>query len=142
MLAWRVQLHGRSRFGLLSIYPQFRRNINYYLPKFSLKSHGRHSLEVSASISAKPSSKLRKKPQNPEPNDKLAALRELLSGPMSTFRPGRLQRRHFSGGRGWEWGCGCCCRLLGRIKTTSFCIKRRHFDSSLTAVSKGCDGGA
>ncbi|KAH6801499.1 hypothetical protein C2S52_001963 [Perilla frutescens var. hirtella] len=82
MLAWRpFQLHGHSRFGLLSIYPQFRRNINYYLPKFPLKSHGRHNLEVSASISAKPSSKLRKKPQNPEPDDKLAALRELFIRP-------------------------------------------------------------
>ncbi|KAH6826573.1 Metallopeptidase M24 family protein [Perilla frutescens var. hirtella] len=75
------KLHGRSRFGLLSIYPQFRRNINYYLPKFPLKSHGRHNLEVSASISAKPSSELRKKPQNPEPDDKLAALRELFIRP-------------------------------------------------------------
>ncbi|KAL1549597.1 Aminopeptidase P2 [Salvia divinorum] len=75
------QLHGRSLFGLLNIYPQFRRNINYYLPRFPFKSHARHNLQVSASISARPSSELRKKPNNSEPDDKLAAIRELFVRP-------------------------------------------------------------
>ncbi|KAG6427300.1 hypothetical protein SASPL_111542 [Salvia splendens] len=75
------QLHGRSRFGLLNIYPQFRRNINYYLPRFPFKSHAPHNLQVSASISARPSSELRKKPNNSEPDDKLTAIRELFVRP-------------------------------------------------------------
>ncbi|XP_057778182.1 aminopeptidase P2 [Salvia miltiorrhiza] len=75
------QLHGRSRFGLLNIYPQFRRNINYYLPRFPFKSHAAHILQVSASITARPSSELRKKPNNSEPDHKLAAIRELFIRP-------------------------------------------------------------
>ena len=75
------QLHARSRFGLLNIYPQFRRNINYYLPRFPFKSHAPHNLQVSASISARPSSELRKKPNNSEPDDKLTAIRELFVRP-------------------------------------------------------------
>ncbi|XP_042049816.1 aminopeptidase P2-like [Salvia splendens] len=74
-------LHARSRFGLLNIYPQFRRNINYYLPRSPFKSLAPHNLQVSASISARPSSELRKKPNNSEPDDKLTAIRELFVRP-------------------------------------------------------------
>ncbi|KAL6553528.1 Aminopeptidase P2 [Orobanche gracilis] len=76
------QLHGRSRsrFGL-NIYPQFRRNINYYLPRFPFKSHAPHTLQVSASITARPSSELRKKHTNSEPDDKLTKIRELFIRP-------------------------------------------------------------
>ncbi|KAL6543336.1 Aminopeptidase P2 [Orobanche hederae] len=75
------QLHGRSRFGHLNIYPQFRRNINYYLPRFPFKSYAPHTLQVSASITARLSSELRKKHTNSEPDDKLTKIRELFIRP-------------------------------------------------------------
>ncbi|KAI3448635.1 hypothetical protein Pfo_005300 [Paulownia fortunei] len=74
------QLRARSRFSLLSLSPPFRRNITYLLsPPFPTKLQGHPILQISASITAKPSSELRKRPKSSEPDDKLVALRELFS---------------------------------------------------------------
>ncbi|KAL0455076.1 UNVERIFIED_CONTAM: Aminopeptidase P2 [Sesamum latifolium] len=60
------QLHARSRFSLLSLPSRFAR---------------RSVIQISASITAKPSSELRKKHKSSEPDEKLVALRELFSRP-------------------------------------------------------------
>ncbi|KAK6143916.1 hypothetical protein DH2020_024264 [Rehmannia glutinosa] len=49
--------------------------------RISPKLRGHPILQISASITAKPSSELRKKPKSSEPDDKLVALRELFSRP-------------------------------------------------------------
>ncbi|KAL8540826.1 hypothetical protein ACS0TY_002157 [Phlomoides rotata] len=74
-------LHARTRFSILSLCPKFRRNITY-LPQIPTKLHRRpHMLRISASITAKPSSELRKKNTSSEPDAKLVALRELFTRP-------------------------------------------------------------
>ncbi|PIN25663.1 Xaa-Pro aminopeptidase [Handroanthus impetiginosus] len=75
------RIQARSRFSFFSISPSFCRNIYTHLPKFLIKLPGRAVSRVSASITAKPSSELRKKPKSSEPDDKLVALRELFSRP-------------------------------------------------------------
>ncbi|KAL0413106.1 UNVERIFIED_CONTAM: Aminopeptidase P2 [Sesamum radiatum] len=74
------QLHARSRFSLLSLPSPFRRSITY-LPSSHTKLQRRSVIRISASISAKPSSELRKKHKSSEPDEKLVALRELFSRP-------------------------------------------------------------
>ncbi|KAL0284890.1 UNVERIFIED_CONTAM: Aminopeptidase P2 [Sesamum calycinum] len=74
------QLHARSRFSLLSLPSPFRRSITY-LPNSHTKLPRRSVIRISASITAKPSSELRKKHKSSEPDEKLAALRELFSRP-------------------------------------------------------------
>ncbi|PIN10226.1 Xaa-Pro aminopeptidase [Handroanthus impetiginosus] len=75
------RIQARSRFSFFSVSPSFCRNIYTHLPKFPIKLPGRAIFRVSASITAKPSSELRKKPKSSEPDDKLVALRELFSRP-------------------------------------------------------------
>ncbi|KAL0304718.1 UNVERIFIED_CONTAM: Aminopeptidase P2 [Sesamum angustifolium] len=74
------QLHARSRFSLLSLPSPFHRTITY-LPNSHTKLPRRSVIRISASITAKPSSELRKKHKSSEPDEKLAALRELFSRP-------------------------------------------------------------
>ncbi|KAL2231173.1 probable Xaa-Pro aminopeptidase P [Sesamum indicum] len=74
------QLHARSRFSLLSLSSPFRRSITY-LPNSHTKLQRRSVIRISASITAKPSSELRKKHKSSEPDEKLVALRELFSRP-------------------------------------------------------------
>ncbi|KAL2490535.1 Metallopeptidase M24 family protein [Abeliophyllum distichum] len=87
------QLHSRTRFRFLSISSPFLYNFSP-IPKFPTKSRFRQptrattliirnssSTPNSGSITAKPSSELRNKPKNSEPDDKLRRLRELFSRP-------------------------------------------------------------
>ncbi|KAL0387507.1 UNVERIFIED_CONTAM: Aminopeptidase P2 [Sesamum radiatum] len=60
--------------------PLPRRSITY-LPNSHTKLPRRSVIRISASITAKPSSELRKKHKSSEPDEKLAALRELFSRP-------------------------------------------------------------
>ncbi|KAL7126430.1 hypothetical protein ABFS83_14G186600 [Erythranthe nasuta] len=71
-----------SRFNLFSISRQFPRNFSH-LPNFPTKLNRHRLLRISASITAKPSSELRRNHSKiSEPNDnKLLALRELFSRP-------------------------------------------------------------
>ncbi|XP_051123417.1 aminopeptidase P2 [Andrographis paniculata] len=78
------RLHARCRFTLPSLSPSFAPNfvsLPYFRPRSHVLPRPRAILQISASITAKPSSELRRKPGASEPDDKLVALRELFSTP-------------------------------------------------------------
>lgn len=84
------QLHSQTRFRFLSISSPFLHNFSP-IHNFSTKSRFRQpttlivrqsfSTQNSGSITAKPSSELRNKRKNSEPDDKLRRIRELFSRP-------------------------------------------------------------
>ncbi|XP_073270444.1 aminopeptidase P2 [Primulina huaijiensis] len=71
-----LQLHARICFPFFSSSSPFHRGF-FFIPRF----RGQPTRQICASITAKPSSELRRNPESSEPDHKLSALRELFSRP-------------------------------------------------------------